>query len=73
MIVIVRQPADRYFGSGESLVFRFRKCMPKPVLSLAQQAIAARRRRLMINDKYYNNNSNNHNTNTTNNNSNNDN
>ncbi|CAE7397154.1 NCOA7 [Symbiodinium natans] len=29
--------ADRYYGTGESFVFRFRHPMPKPVVSLAQQ------------------------------------
>lgn len=29
---------DRYFGSGESFVFKFRRPLPKPVLPLAQQA-----------------------------------
>ncbi|CAE7744694.1 Oxr1, partial [Symbiodinium microadriaticum] len=28
---------DRYYGTGESFVFRFRHPMPKPVVSLAQQ------------------------------------
>lgn len=29
--------ADRYFGSGESFVFKFRRRVPKPVLPLAEQ------------------------------------
>ncbi|CAE8599344.1 unnamed protein product, partial [Polarella glacialis] len=28
---------DRYYGSGESFVFRFRRAMPKPVVPLVQQ------------------------------------
>eukprot|EP00931_Biecheleriopsis_adriatica_P088063 TRINITY_DN62452_c0_g1_i1.p1 TRINITY_DN62452_c0_g1~~TRINITY_DN62452_c0_g1_i1.p1 ORF type:complete len:513 (+),score=113.07 TRINITY_DN62452_c0_g1_i1:50-1540(+) len=29
--------ADRYYGTGESFVFRFKHAMPKPVVSLSQQ------------------------------------
>jgi len=32
---------DRYYGTGESFVFRFRQSMPKPVLSLARQLQSA--------------------------------